>query len=112
MDFDFDRSKSNEEKEGIAEQAGFVLADFLVALSGEVVFKLVLGEARDYLLEGRNNRIHHHVVLPLRGRFKEETEESFHFMVVTARGNSGLVIGKWLERGIAFRERRGVVHGY
>ena len=33
-------------------------------------------------------------------------------MVVTARRNSGLAIGKWLEKGISFRERRGVVQGY
>ena len=33
-------------------------------------------------------------------------------MSVTAKIKSGLVIGKWLERGITFRERRGVVRGY
>ena len=92
LDFDFDRSKSNEEKGVIADQAVFVLAAFFAALRGEEVFKLVLGEAREYLLDGRNSRIHPHVVLPLRGRFKGEKEESFHFLVVTARSNSGLVI--------------------
>ena len=53
-----------------------------------------------------------HAVLPLRGRFKGEIGESFHFVSVTAKIKSGLVIGKWLERGITFRERRGVVRGY
>ena len=109
LDIDFNQSKSIEEKEGIADQAVFVLAAFLAALRGEEVFKLVLGEDRDFLLEGRNIRVHPHVVLPLRGRFKGETGVTFHFVVVTARRNSGLAIGKWLERRITLRERRGVV---
>ena len=33
-------------------------------------------------------------------------------MVITTRSNSGLVIGKWLERVIAFRESKGVIKGY
>ena len=64
------------------------------------------------MMDGRNNRLHPHVVLPLKGRFKGVTRESFHFVVVTARISSGLMIEKWLERGITFRERRGVVRGY
>ena len=112
LDFDFARSKSNEEKGRIADQAVFVLAVFLAVLREEEVFKLVLSEARGYLLEGRNNRIHPHVVLPLRGSFKGGTGENFHFVVVTVWINSRLAIWKWLERGIAFRERRGVVRGY
>ena len=58
LDFDFARSKSNEEKGRIADQAVFVLAVFLAVLREEEVFKLVLSEARGYLLKGRNNRIH------------------------------------------------------
>ena len=57
LDFDFSRSKSSEEKEGMTDQAIFVLAYFFAALSGEEIFKLVLGEVRDYLLEVKNNRI-------------------------------------------------------
>ena len=76
------------------------------------MLKLVLGEARDFLLEARSNRAHPRVVLPLRGKFKGEIGESFHFVAVTAKSNSGLAIGKWLERGITFRERRGVIRGY
>jgi len=112
LKLDFLRSQSREEKEGITDQAIFVLAAFLAALRGEEVFKLVLGEAKDFMMEARNNRVHPNVVLPLRGRFKGDTGESFHFVVVTARINSGLMIEKWLERGITFRERRGVVRGY
>ena len=58
LNFDFACSKSNEEKGEISDQAVFVLVAFLAALCGEEVFKLVFSEARGYLLEGRNNRIH------------------------------------------------------
>lgn len=51
LDSDFFHSKSEEEKEGIAHQAIFVSAAFLAELRGEEVFKLVLGEARDFLLK-------------------------------------------------------------
>ena len=60
----------------------------------------------------RSNSKLHHVVLPLRGRLKGETGETFHFVVVTAKSNSGLEIGPWIEMGIALRERRGVYQGY
>ena len=67
------RSQSKEEKEGITDQAIFVYAAFFAALRGEEVFKLVLGEARDFMMEARNNRVHPRVILPLSGRFKEDT---------------------------------------
>ena len=76
------------------------------------MFKLVLGEARNFLLEARSNRAPPRVILSLRGRFKGKKRESFHFVAVTAKRNSRLTIGKWLERGVAFRERKRVVRGY
>ena len=60
----------------------------------------------------RSNSKLHHAVLPLRGRLKGETGETFHFVVVTAKSNLGLEIGPWIEMGIALRERRGVYQGY
>ena len=92
--FDYSHSKLNEEKEGITDQAIFVLAAFLIALRGEEESKLVLGEARDYTMEAMRNFEVPHIVLPLRDIFKGETGKSFHFMVVTVRSNSKLEIGK------------------
>ena len=113
LDFDFSRSNSREEREGITNQAIFVLADFLVVLRREEVFKLVLGEARDFMMEAGSNRTHPRVLLPLAGGgVKGETGDSFHFQVATARSYLKLAIGKWSERGLAFRERRGVVRGF
>ena len=69
-----------------------MLVAFFAALRGEKVFKLVLGEARDYMAKTRKNLILSHIVLPLMGRFKGETGDSFYFAVVTIRKNSGLEI--------------------
>ena len=59
-----------------------MLANFFV--------KLVLGEVRYYFTDARRNSKLLHVVLPLRDRFKGETGETFHFVVVTSKINSGL----------------------
>ena len=61
-------------------------------MRGKEVFKLVLGEVRNFLLETRSNRAPLHVILSLRGRFKGKTGESFHFVAVTAKRNSRLTI--------------------
>ena len=76
------------------------------------MFKLVLGEARTYFVETRRNSKLLHVVLPLRGRFKGKTDETFHFAVLTAKSNSGLEIRPWVERGISSREEMGITQGY
>ena len=56
------------------------------------MLKLVLGEVRTYVDEVRRNSTLPRVALPLRGRFKGETEETFHFVVVTGESNSELEI--------------------
>ena len=83
-----------------------------MAFRGEEVFKLVLGEARDYIAEARKNIKLPRVVLPLRKRFKGETGESFHFVMITVKSHSGLEIGPWLEKGIELQEKRGITIGY
>ena len=80
-------------KEKISDAALFILASFLGGLRGEETLKLVLGEARQYITEAENHCKHKHVILPLRGRFKGETCELFHFVDVTTKTDSGLMIG-------------------
>ena len=93
LEKDYKASRVEEERDGFVDQDIFVLAAFLAALRGEEVFKLVLGEVRTYFAEARSNSKLPHVVLPLRGRFKGETGETVHFVVVTAKSNSVLEIG-------------------
>jgi len=52
------------------------------------------------------------VILPLRGRFKGETGESFHFLAVTTETDSRLKIGCWLKRLLLFKEERGVTRDF
>ena len=52
------------------------------------------------------------MVLPLRGRFKGETGETYHMIVVSAETNSGLKFGKWVKIEIKLKERRDLVRGY
>ena len=99
-------------KEKISDAALFILASFLGGLRGEETLKLVLGEARQYITEAENHCKHKHVILPLRGRFKGETGESFHFLAVTAETDSGLRIGCWLKRSLEFKEERGATRGF
>ena len=90
----------------------FIIAVFLAALRGKKVFKFNLSETRKFFLESMGNVKQPHIVLPLRGRFKDETGESFHFAAVTSKSNSGFQIGVRIERSISLKERKGVRNGY
>ena len=90
LEKDYRDSVGNEKREHIANQAVFILAVLLMAIRGEEVFKLNLCEIRKFFLESSRNMKEPHIVLPSRGRFKSETGESFHFVSVTSKSNSGL----------------------
>ena len=104
LERDFLARKNEEEKDSLVDQAIFILVAFLAALRGEEVLKLVLGETRTYFAEARRNTKLSRVVL--------KTGERYHFVVVTARSNSGLRIGDWMKSGIESRERRVLFQGY
>ena len=91
----------------------FILTYFLRGLQGKKQkIKLVLGEARDYITEAENHCKHKHVIFSLRGRFKGETSESFHFLPVTTKTDWGLIIGSWLKRSLNFKERKWGTKGF
>lgn len=71
----------------------FVLTSFLVALRGEEILKIFLGETMEYSEEVENNQKHGHVVLPFRGRFKGENEDGNHFVAVSLLTDSRLRLG-------------------
>ena len=41
----------------------------------------------------------------MRGIFKCETGENFHFIAVTSKSDSGLQIGVWIKRALSLKER-------
>ena len=112
LEVEYTRASSDKFKEHIVDMGVFILASFLAGLRGEETLKLVLGETRDYLDEAENHRSYKHVVLPLRGRFKGESGENFHFVAVTARTDSGLCIGPWVRRALVLKEKRNLVRGF
>ena len=109
LDDEYGRSSGDQAKENIVDMGVFILTSFLAGLRGKEALKLVLGETRDYLYESEDYRVYKHVVLPLRGRFKGESSEHFHFVVVTARTNSGLCIGPWVRRALDLEENRNLI---
>ena len=103
--------RSDEEREKIVNVAVFVLVSFLEALRGEETLKIILGETPNYFGESQCNLQHKHVVLPLRGRFKGQNCEGFHFLVVSSKTDSGLCICPWVKRGLDIKERRDIKNG-
>ena len=112
LEVDYLEERNDGAKEKIADVAVFVLASFLAALRGEETLKIVLGETKEFYKEGQSHGNHKHVILPLRGRFKGESGESYHLVVVTAKSNSGLQIGPWIKRALEWRERRRIERGF
>ena len=51
-------------------------------------------------------------MLPLRGIFKEESGEYFHFVTVIVKTDSGLCIGPLVTREILLKERRHLIPGF
>ena len=71
------------------------------------MFKLNLDDTRKFFLESTGNVKQPLIVLPLRGRFKGETGESFYFVAGTSKSDSGLQIGVWIDRSLSLKEKRG-----
>ena len=93
LEKDYRDNAEIDKREHIANLTIFVLAVFMATRRGEELFKLNLGETRKFFLESTVNTKQLHIVLPLRGRFKGETGESFYFVTVTSKSDSGLQIG-------------------
>ena len=70
----------------------FILASFLDGSNNKKTFELVLGEIWDFIDEAESHLKHKHIVLLLRGRFKGESGDGFHFVAVSTRTDSELCI--------------------
>jgi hypothetical protein len=61
--------------------------------------------------EGINHPAHPHVVMALRGRFKNKVGELEHLKPLAVETNSGLKVGVWFKRMMSWYEARGVTRG-
>ena len=77
------------------------------ALQGGEVLLLEASELVQRRFDGRNHDKHPHVVAPLMGRFKNETEERNMILALASKTASGIEIRKWLERLIILLIREG-----
>ena len=67
--------------------------------------KTMATDLRMYLEAGKRKASNKHVCFPLRGRFKGETGERNHMMVVAYETASGIKTGMWVERFLScFKE--------
>ena len=77
------------------------------ALRGGEVLLLEASELVKRRLDGKDHEKHPHVVIPLMGRFKNETGERNMLLVLASRTSSGIEIRKWVERLIILLIREG-----
>ena len=77
------------------------------ALRGGEVLLLEASELIKHRLDGRNHLEHPHVVIPLMGRFKNETGERNMMLALASKTSSGIEIRKWVERLIILLMREG-----
>ena len=78
--------------------AGSFVILFAAALRGGEVFMLEASEFTKRRDDGRNMTRNGHVVIPLMGRFKNETGERNLVIVLVNRTEGGLRIRKWIDR--------------
>ena len=77
------------------------------ALRGGEVLLMEASELVKRRLDGRDHPDHPHVVIPLMGRFKNETGERNLLLTLASVTQSGIEIRKWVERLIILLMREG-----
>lgn len=89
----------------------FMLVSYLGGLRGEEVPLLDLGGMIKYFQQGVSHPKHPHVPLALLGRFKHDGRERYHYVPISAREGSPLVLRPWIERMFKYYQRRGITNG-
>ena len=101
LEADWAMASSLKAKVGHSRFAMVLLLGFVLGLRGEEIMKMDGQFAREKLASGKENKEYPHVVVPLRGRFKGETGDRRHLMVMAWTTKSGLECGRWFERHLA-----------
>jgi hypothetical protein len=102
---------SQERQTLIIEVLAYIHLLFCGSLRGEEGFMLDLATLSKRIGQGKDNRDHKHVVGPLLGRFKGETGERCHLVIMANESRSGLKPRKWLEMLVGLRELQGLSNG-
>ena len=111
LERDWTTATSLQRKWEVARFANFLIIGYCNGLRGEEIVKAELGAMRKYFAQGRAHPVFPHVVVPLMGRFKGETGELFHLMVMAFDTQSGIPCGTWVERLLQVTEEQGRTGG-
>jgi hypothetical protein len=87
------------------------VAAYAGGLRGEEVPLMDLFSMFKHFAEGMNHLKHPHVVMALRGRFKNEIGELEHLKPLVTKTRSGLDVGVWFQRMLTWYEQRGTTQG-
>jgi len=92
----------------------FVVLGYCAALRGEEVPMMDLKGAKTLFEMGINHpdEALQHVVIPLTGRFKNETGEMYHIIPVVLETASGLKPGIWMARMLDWFGKQGLSDGW
>jgi hypothetical protein len=101
---------NNRNDLGTAMEASFYLVAFVCALRGEEVPLADLHGTIKYWESGEVGDVRH-VVIPLLGRFKGETGESYHLLCAVDVTDYGLEPRKWIGRLIQILQHKGLRNG-
>jgi hypothetical protein len=104
-----DGDGSSQEK--VLFPALFAILTYTGGLRGEETPLMDLHATAKHYQEGINHPTHPHVVMALRGRFKNEVGELEHLKPLAVETKSGLKVGVWFKRMLSWYEARGVTRG-
>jgi len=97
-------------REQISREASFYLISFCCALRGEEVPMVDLYGTIKHWEDGGQAEIKH-LVVPVLGRFKGETGETYHLLCTIDRTSHGLEPRKWVGRYMQILMSRGIQNG-
>jgi hypothetical protein len=87
----------NDKREELEDTIIFMMAAFGAGLQGEEVSLILLDGLLTFWDKSRAD-VDSHVMLTLKGRFKEEVDERWHLVPVSNTTRSGLPFRRWMER--------------
>ena len=95
----------------ITEMAFVLVSGYCCGLRGEEIVKADLAGFLKYLVVGKQDAEHPHVIVPLIGRIKGETGERYHMCVLARETVSGIQAGTWADRLATVNTRSNKVRG-
>jgi hypothetical protein len=111
LDQEWREPQSPAHQELVASLGSFSIIAFCASFRGSEVFMTDLRGLLRHQQELTRMNKHDHVVVPLLGRFKGETNSRYHLIPLAATTRSGLQVKLWIDRLLEVRQRDGRLSG-